>query len=678
MANNDRKGVIAVRVGIPFIWSEENLERTVRFFKRHKEAVDELAFFTEHVHGYMPIEKFAEHIGYIERAMNIFRREGFRVGINVLNTMGHLDEAPERSVHVPWQKMVGMDGEVARLSSCPADKAFLADVAKRYALAAGTNPHFIWVDDDIRMRNHPPVEYGCFCEACIADFSKSVGKKFTRTSLRSALRKETWPTRHRLREAWVKRNLKMLGNLMRVIERACHRVDPGIELGLMTASALCLMHCYDGARHGRLLFELSGGGKVPVRLRPGGRFYLDDRPVQMVEKALLVADQVADVTESPAGELLSTIQYELENFPYHKLGKSVRTVLLENTLGLAAGCTGIACNILSDKIEDSSRLLAAIGKKRAFWEMLARETDGMPLVGLNPAVSRKAAYIGRAGDDWPNLGQFQLEQSYRMLSEVGLPLTMSPGSACAVVVRGVMITNYTRKEIIEILKGGVILDGEALEAFEKMGLAHLAGVRAEKIPEGGVQERLTEHPLNGKFAGYFRDARMGFFGGQAYNLVPLDEKVEIISHNETQYNEHLGIGATAFTNKLGGRAVVYGYEMWINTHNEMKYSQIREIADWISRGKMPIRIDECVRVVPFVRAARNRRRIVAVLLNASLDPTGPITVRLRTKARKFMELTPSGKMKKIPRTKVERLQNEVRIRFPSLQSWSLAVIIGKE
>ena len=51
----------------------------------------------------------------------------------------------------------------------------------------------------------------------------------------------------------------------------------------------------------------------------------------------------------------------------------------------------------------------------------------------------------------------------------------------------------------------VIIDGEALAALEEMGLGYLAGVRSEKIPAGGVQERLTDHPINGRFAGYFRE-----------------------------------------------------------------------------------------------------------------------------------------------------------------------------
>ena len=58
-----QKLVISVRIAIPFIWSQENLEHTVAFFKKHRETVDELAFFTEHVHGYIPIEKFAVHLG---------------------------------------------------------------------------------------------------------------------------------------------------------------------------------------------------------------------------------------------------------------------------------------------------------------------------------------------------------------------------------------------------------------------------------------------------------------------------------------------------------------------------------------------------------------------------------------------------------------------------------------
>jgi hypothetical protein len=51
------------------------------------------------------------------------------------------------------------------------------------ALYAPINADIIWIDDDFRLPNHNPVEYGCFCDSCIADFNTRYGTSFDRSEL---------------------------------------------------------------------------------------------------------------------------------------------------------------------------------------------------------------------------------------------------------------------------------------------------------------------------------------------------------------------------------------------------------------------------------------------------------------------------------------------------------------
>ncbi|MFW5762186.1 MAG: hypothetical protein ACOCXH_14525, partial [Cyclobacteriaceae bacterium] len=63
------------------------------------------------------------------------------------------------------------------------------------------------------------------------------------------------------------------------------------------------------------------------------------------------------------------IQYELENWTYSTLEKSVQTELNESLLSLMAGCTGIAYNaIYANEWEEKIRILIAIGQQKPLWE----------------------------------------------------------------------------------------------------------------------------------------------------------------------------------------------------------------------------------------------------------------------------------------------------------------------
>jgi hypothetical protein len=133
------------------------------------------------------------------------------VGINVLATIGHANEAWDYNAPLPFQPMVGHDGLVSRGCACPNTKEFRNYVRAKYELVAKAKPDFIWVDDDIRMHQHG-VAYGCFCTTCLEIFNRiSGGQLHTRESLVAALND---PARRELRLAWVEQNIRSLESLL--------------------------------------------------------------------------------------------------------------------------------------------------------------------------------------------------------------------------------------------------------------------------------------------------------------------------------------------------------------------------------------------------------------------------------------------------------------------------------
>ena len=67
--------------------------------------------------------------------------------------------------------MVGHRGERADYCFCWRGAHVREYVRQELSLyAAAVQPDTVWIDDDLRATNHFPVEYGCFCETCLAQF----------------------------------------------------------------------------------------------------------------------------------------------------------------------------------------------------------------------------------------------------------------------------------------------------------------------------------------------------------------------------------------------------------------------------------------------------------------------------------------------------------------------------
>jgi hypothetical protein len=57
--------------------------------------------------------------------------------------------------------------------------------------------------------------------------------------------------------------------------------------------------------------------------------------------------------------------------------------------------------------------------------------------------------------------------------------------------------------------------------------------------------------------------------------------------------------------------------------------QLLAVADWLAGGRLPVLIEPMVRIAPLVRCSPDGQRIAVVLLNMALEPSGPVTLRLR-------------------------------------------------
>jgi hypothetical protein len=669
-----RMPLVAFRI-LPAHWmTDDRFEELLDFFARRPGAVDELAFFTAHTHAPLPLEEIERRAEHLRKILPRVRQRGMQAGINVLATIGHHEENLPNSLKEPWQRVTDPRGNICRGSFCPAHAELLNYVRKLYTLIAAAGPDFIWTDDDVRLAGHLPVTCTCFCDLCVRQFSDQVGTQFTRETLVTAFGGGSLDERLRLRRAWLEHNRRVIDNLFRNIEEAVHKVRPGLPLGFMTGDRF-----YEGYDFERWARTLSGPGHAPVRWRPGGGFYDDDSLLGLVDKANGMGRQVAALPPE-----IEIIESELENFPYQRLRKSEHTTAIEAAAHMAAGTTGTAFNVLSlykEPLDEYVPLFDRISQYRPFYRDMQLALGRSRVKGIWPAWNRDLFSTVNPDGNWfedklPFGNTPRLTQAY-VLGEVGIPLCYHPDGRTATALAGTAVFAFPPEELRRIFAGGVLMDGTAWLAMKQLGLERWTGVRSVEGVDHDATEVLSNHPINGKFAGWSRDCRQSFWWSErAYRLQPQGDDVGILASMVDYGDRDLGPCLTACTNELGGRVVVLGYYPWSQIHSLAKSSQMKAICGWLSYDRLPVVVESFAKVVIWTREGIEGNEAV-VVLNASLDPVEKLSLQVLTEAKRFTHISPTKEHREILGERLPSAKGYVRVVLSDLAPWSVHLLVRR-
>jgi hypothetical protein len=659
--------LIAFRI-TPEQWLvEEHFGKLLAFFDEQPKATDELAFFTSDTHSLLPLEEMEKRFLRLTEIIPRVRERGYRAGINVLSTMGHHEENLEGSITEPWQRLVDPDGRACRGSFCPLGSELLAYVDGVYTHAARTDADFIWVDDDVRLWGHKPIVASCFCDRCVEHFSQQMKRRYTWESLVKALDGEPTDERLTLRRQWLKQNRELIRSLLATAARAAHRVKPSLSLGFMTGDRL-----YEGYDFPGWAEAIAGPEGTAVRWRPGEGFYSDECYTGLTDKSHVIGRQVAQLPDT-----VDIIQSEIENFPYHMLRKSVRTTVVEAGVYMAAGTTGTAFNVLTqhgDPLDEYRPLLRQVTQCRPFYEAMRKELGRSPALGVWPAWNRDVFIINGAEGSWfDSRDIWQTLSNPYVLGEIGIPLCYDRRGATLTALSGNTPWVFTRVELEEMFRGGVLMDVASLRALERMDAAKWAGVRVVETFSEDAIEVLTDHPLNGTYAGWMRNCRQSFWTVDAYRLEPTMPGVETLARLTNYLGHDLGPCMTAYENELGGRVVVMGYYPWKLIHNMCKSSQLKAVCAWLSRDTQPVTVESFARVMVWARQG-TRGQMAVVLYNATLDAQETLSLRVRTTATCFELVAMDGSVSEVTGELCTEQGGAVRLVLHDLAPWSLYLL----
>ncbi len=651
--------VVSLRIGTHLWMDDARRVELLGLLRTRRDTIEEVAFFTSFTHSVLPRAVLDQRAALLTTLMPEFKALKLRVGINHLTTLGHLDENLDHSLNEPWQRITDINGTVARGCFCPLDPHFQDFTRECYKRLAEAGPDFIWIDDDVRMNHHAPAEFCCFCPLCLARFAEETGEAWTRERAAAELQSANANAAREARARWFAHNRRILDELFALIRAAVDEVNPRMVLGFMPIG-----HLYEGMAYEQWGKTLAGSRSLPVKWRPGGGFYTDAKPLDLLRKAHNMGRMAEAV---PAAD--RDIQYEHENFPYQKLKKSETIFVAEVTAALAAGCNGVALNLMGispDPCDEYLPYLDRIRDAKPFFDRMVSLFERSPAEGLWPAMTSSiwAAGTGpESADPLPCLAE---------LAEIGLPPAYSAAGATVSLLVGDAVRSFSRDELETVLAGAAIIDGPALRHLEGLGLTGLTGFETAGARDRDTLERFTDDPLNGSHAGWWRDCRPSFWRVPAFVLRPLSAQVrilaELIDFERTVSGPVMGI----FENRLGGRVAVLGYYPWSSLQNLAKSSQMKQLCRWLSGDRLPAYVSSFHKIAIWCRRD-GRGQLAIPLINASLDAV--MGVRLHMAATGPYRLVRlDGREEEVPA--IGREGPYTVMELPALAPWEQGMLIS--
>jgi hypothetical protein len=186
-------------------------------------------------------------------------------------------------------------------------------------------------------------------------------------------------------------------------------------------------------------------------------------------------------------------------------------------------------------------------------------------------------------------------------------------------------------------------------------------------------EELTNHPLNGAFAGRQRDCRQSFNHFPGCAIKKTNPKAESLSRLVDYAGaEKANTAMAVFENRLGGRVCVSGYFPWTFLHSLSKASEMKSVMRWLSRDRLPAYVASYHKVNLWARQPSEGHLAIA-LVNSSFDPANDLALALRTSCNRITVYDMEGR----PQTVSESGRDGAYRRFilPRLEAWSARLVV---
>ncbi len=216
--------------------AEARIESIVRFCRDYGFGNVMLFINAEEFNcGHMTTEEARPFVDAMKRAAVALRREGIGVSINAWISIGHLARGRKLKDGQAFKRMTDMNGLSSELVACPLDRNWLAYYREFISYLLGEIPcDVFWIEDDFRLHNHAPLEYGgCFCAEHVALVNAELGTDYSREELVRRIFAAGACTPER--KAWFEVNRREMSALACKLGKHIRQVSPRTQVGLMSS-----------------------------------------------------------------------------------------------------------------------------------------------------------------------------------------------------------------------------------------------------------------------------------------------------------------------------------------------------------------------------------------------------------------------------------------------------------
>lgn len=565
-----------------------------------------------------PVKKHRRMANIYRKIAARLRNEKITYSINLATSVGHVDCKLEEKDRLPYGRFTGESLRPADSVYCILDEGWQDYIAGVCAVYASTHPAVLMVDDDFRSLNHSAA-FGCFCPLHARAVSEKLGRELDGGQLLEAVTSNTEEGRS-VRKAWLEVNFDGQRKAAARIERAVHRIDPAVRIGLMNSGEAA--HALQGRNMEMLLRTFAGAGR-PLS-RPLGGAYSDCLHQELIAVHQGMALSMSRLT--PDVEIIS----EVENWPHTRFTKSLNMTGLQMKLHALAGADKIAMNVfdfMATPYAQEMPMVELIRDRKPELDEIAalrREKDpcGLGLLWYPQQEELLETPGGR-------LEELVLRREFDTLFPMlGIPACFREGEVNLLSSSNALCCG--RVELMRLLQKGLILDGAAAGYLCSRGLGSYIGCDdvGDELNAPSA-ELLCGEEFHGIFDGNLvpTDWMRLAYKKIRVPLFRYDPACKILSLYVDQDKKTLGDGIALYENRLGGRVCVIPGHIgtWQFAYRSRSWQMMR-IMEWLSKGSFPVLVEDSPNTSPFYYQDGKTGDGLLALLNTGLDTE---TVRLR-------------------------------------------------
>lgn len=526
---------------VPGHYEEERIENIANFCEKYKFKNVMLFINAEEYNvGHMTIEEAKPWVETMKRAKKVFLERGLTVSLNPWIEIGHLDRNRPLKDGQNFMTMTDYNGYQSEMVACPYCENWRSYYAEFYTyLIQEIQPEVAWIEDDFRLHNHAPLEYGgCFCEEHMRRYNEKLGTLYSREEFVELLIKKG---DKRVRKAWLDVNRACMVDLAEFLGTVIKEASGGkAKVGLM--SSMHPHHATEGRDWYGIHEGLAQGGEMINRLHlpsyqeiSSKQYYYNFNLLPYICRAFL-PDKCK-------------IYPELENGSFNTFTKEARYLQFQVESAIPLCIDGMTYDIfdfLGNGTVEAHGYGQAVKEIDAYLNAVKDLSLSYgSLEGIICPIDERSVYnrehVSSMADMFPDEHDF-----YAYLNTVGFTTRISKEKTfCGktVALSGGAVDNFTEAQLEQLFADNfVLIEGGAAIRLIERGLGRMIWAKSyqrfDKECDISFEQADEERAING-IHGYRATT---FFRAGSYVKIAYDKEVHKLSTVYNYLSEPVGCG----------------------------------------------------------------------------------------------------------------------------------------